>query len=141
MIPIQYKIWIHAIWTTKESIHYFTKQTRKEVLKIIENVGLRNAINVFEISVQTEHIHALLEVNPSQSISESIGVLKRTSATIINEKKIFPVNFGWGEGFYAFSVSDSRVEAQSNFIKRQDIFHETNSYEEEIQKLLKIHKI
>ena len=141
MIPIQYKIWIHAIWTTKESIHYFAKHYRKDVAKIIENVGLRNAINVYEISVQSEHVHTLLETNPSLAISEAIGLLKRLSANIINEKKIFPVNFSWSEGFYAFSVSDSRVEAQTNFLKRQDVFHETNTYNEEIEKLLKIHKI
>lgn len=49
--------------------------------------------------------------------------------------------FAWQDGYGIFSVSKSKVPDVVDYIKNQRIHHEKESFEEEYERLMKLHGV
>jgi hypothetical protein len=49
--------------------------------------------------------------------------------------------FGWQDGYGVFSVSKSKVPDVVDYIKRQREHHKKESFEEEYERLMKLHGV
>lgn len=88
-----------------------------------------------------DHIHILIGVRPSQSVSDLMQDIKGSSSKWINEKKFLKSRFEWQEGYGAFSYSKSQVNSVMDYIKNQEIHHQKKSFREEYIDFLKIFEI
>jgi len=85
-----------------------------------------NRWGMHELNIQKDHVHALVQLPPSVSVSEAMQVLKGgTSRTLRRE---FPEleEFIWGEsfwadGYFAESVGVVKEEALRRYIKEQGL--------------------
>jgi hypothetical protein len=68
-----------------------------------------------------------------------IGRAKGSSSKRLREKGI-PA-FAWQNGYGAFSVSESNVEAVKAYISNQAEHHRKFSYQDELRELLKRHRV
>jgi putative transposase len=50
-------------------------------------------------------------------------------------------NFYWQDGYGAFSVSPSELEAVKHYIEKQHEHHKSRTFQEEYREILKIHNI
>lgn len=78
---------------------------------------------------------------PTQSISDLMQYIKRSSSKWINEKKFLKVKVEWQEGYGAFSYSKSHVPNVINYIKNQEEHHKKESFRDEYLKFLKSFEI
>ncbi len=78
-----------------------------------------------------DHIHILVGMRPSQSVSDLIQKIKSNSSRWINEKKFLKVKFEWQEGFGAFSYSKSHVPNVIRYIQNQEEKHKAKTFNEE----------
>lgn len=89
----------------------------------------------------SDHIHILIGMRPTQSISELMQIVKANSSKWINEKKFLKVKFEWQEGYGAFSYSKSHVQNVINYIQNQEERHKTKSFQEEYLEFLEAFEV
>ena len=82
---------------------------RSELFGRIREYSLQNGIFIDRINGGNEHVHLLLSLGASQSISDVVGKLKGASAHWINRSGIRSFRFAWQDSYFAVSVSESQV--------------------------------
>ena len=106
------KIWIHAIWSTKERLPLIQSNVEKKIHDHICSQFIEAGCYVRIINGMPDHIHSLFMLNPQKSISEIIKHVKEGSSHWINEHDVIREKFAWQTGYAAYSVSESvcRIE-------------------------------
>ena len=84
-----------------------------------------------------DHIHILMNIKPSISISDLVRDIKAGSSGFISEKQWVHRKFQWQEGFGAFSYSEDQVENVISYILNQESHHKKTSFKEEYMDILK----
>ena len=85
-----------------------------------------------------DHIHILLGLNPSVSISDTVWEIKRSSSLFINNKNWYNKGqFYWQDGYGAFSYSKTQIDRVYNYIKNQYSHHKKSTFKEEYINFLK----
>ena len=83
-----------------------------------------------------DHMHILLGLNPSVSISDTVAGIKKSSTIFINQNRLVMGQFRWQEGYGAFSYSRSELDNVYKYIQDQDKHHARRSFREEYLGLL-----
>ncbi|MEC5126093.1 IS200/IS605 family transposase [Verrucomicrobiales bacterium BCK34] len=132
----------HCIWSTKNREAVIDSSIEESVWKIIAGTASVNEMHVLKVGGIENHIHALVQVPKSMSISEAMKRLKGGSSKEINHSDILPTGkFEWQEGYAAFSVSKSSVPALSEYISMQREHHQKFSFEDEYVQFLQRHEV
>jgi hypothetical protein len=84
----------------------------------------------YVVNGTADHIHLLINLPPSSSLSDAVRVIKTNSSRWMKEQK-GASKFGWQPGYAAFSVSQSNVDAVKEYIARQEEHHRSASFQEE----------
>ncbi len=79
------------------------------------------------------HVHALLRIPTNAALSEVVQKLKSNSSRWLRENGRW---LGWQEGYGAFSVSASNLEAVRRYIQSQPEHHRRGTFEDEFVALL-----
>jgi putative transposase len=66
------------------------------------------------INSAEDHIHIFIGLNPKQSISEIMRLVKGDSSEFVNKEKFTKRKFQWQEGYGAFNNSHSHIDAVVN---------------------------
>jgi putative transposase len=64
-------------------------------------------------------------------------LLKGESSHWINKQGLMPQKFGWGDEYFATSISHSMVGDVRQYISRQEEHHSKRTFEEEYQEFIK----
>ncbi len=88
-----------------------------------------------------DHLHLLIGMRPSQSLSDLIKQVKQSSSTWVNQRKLAVSKFTWQEGFSAFSYSKRDLPQVINYIRNQKEHHKKKTFREEYMALLKKYEI
>lgn len=84
-----------------------------------------------------DHIHMLVNLHPDVPLSELMRDVKGASSKFMGEHKDrFPMFNGWGEGYFACTVSPSNADKVINYIKNQKAHHAKLSTHDELRKIL-----
>lgn len=132
------KIWIHAIWSTKNRAELIDFSFEKEVYDFIyqELVDLGCPVRI--INGMPDHIHALFLLNPQKSITDVMKVIKGSSSHLINGSDLMLEKFAWQTGYAAYSVSESQLEKVFHYIKNQKTHHLKQTFQDEFDEFVKL---
>jgi REP element-mobilizing transposase RayT len=78
-----------------------------------------------------DHLHILISIKPSISLSDLVRDIKVNSSKFINDKHWIQGKFSWQEGFGAFSYSKSHLDTVVKYILNQEEHHKTKTFKEE----------
>ena len=81
-----------------------------------------------------EHVHLLVRIRPTISVSEFLSKLKSHSSGW--GKRQTKGRFAWQAKYGAFTVSESQVDRVRQYIIDQEKHHRKMSFEEEFEALL-----
>ena len=135
------KIWIHAIWATKERTPLINSVAEHKVHQYIAEQLREFGCPVRIINGMSDHIHCLFLLNPQKSMAEVIKQIKGSSSHYINQNNLIAEKFSWQTGYAAYSVSESVVEKVFTYIKNQKIHHQKKSFNQEYEEFLKLNKL
>jgi len=125
------KIWIHAIWATKERKPLIHKSLEQQVYQYIAEQLREQGCPVRIINGMPDHIHCLFLLNPQKSIAEVIKQIKGSSSHFINQNDLISDKFAWQTGYAAYSISESGVEKVFEYIKKQKSHHQKKTFQQE----------
>lgn len=133
------KLWIHAIWATKNRQELIDYSIEKKVYDYIREELIEIACPVRIINGMPDHIHVLFLLNPQKSITDVIKQIKGSSSHSINGENLILEKFAWQTGFAAYSVSESQLNTVYNYIKNQKQHHLKKNGQDEFDEFVKLH--
>ncbi len=104
------KIWIHAIWSTKDRLPLIHPAIEKEVHEYMRSQFVESGCQVRIINGMPDHVHSLFLLNPQRSVADIIKQVKGSTSHYINEQDLIKEKFAWQTGYAAYSVSESVLE-------------------------------
>ena len=119
---------VFAVKYRKGLIHSSFKE---ELYQYISGIIKAHNHKLLAINGMPDHLHILVGMRPSQSVSDLMQDIKANSSKWINEKKFLKVKFEWQEGYGAFSYSKSHVQNVIKYIQNQEKKHQVKSFNEE----------
>jgi REP element-mobilizing transposase RayT len=130
------KIWIHAVWSTKNRKPLMVKSLRKPIFDHIHQNALKKDIFMDTVNGHIEHVHCLFRLKNDQTIKEIMQLLKGESSFWINQQKLINTKFGWQDEYFAVSVSESMVNTVRNYILNQEEHHNKRTYAQEYKEFI-----
>ncbi len=131
------QIHIQVVFTVQNRECLIQNSWREDVHKYMSGIISKNGHKLLAINSMPDHVHILLGLRPTQSLSDLMQDIKGSSSKWINEKKLVRSKFSWQEGFGGFSYRKSEIPAIIQYILDQSIHHKRKSFLEEYQELLK----
>ena len=131
----------HLVFSTKNRIALVTAGIREDLYKYIGGIVRGEKGKLLEIGGMPDHVHLLVKLRPTITVSEMLNRIKAKSSKWINEEKAKLRKFGWQEGYAAFSVSESQVGRVRAYIRDQELHHKRQSFQDEFRALLDKHSI
>ena len=130
------RVWIHAVWSTKNREPYLQKAVRPIVFThIAENAKLKG-IYLDCVNGHTDHAHCLISLGGSQTIAKTIQLIKGESSLWINKSNLIKESFEWQDEYFAVLVSESQINAVRKYIDNQEAHHQKITFEQEYQEFI-----
>jgi putative transposase len=123
--------YIQFIFSTKRREKILNEKYNEELHKYIYIIAKDRKCKIYAINNVEDHMHILVSLNPTYSISKFIKELKSLASKFINEKGWYNTKFFWQEGYGAFSYSQSQVNTVIKYINNQKEHHHKKSFKEE----------
>lgn len=133
------KIWIHAIWATKERFPLIETKIERQVQEYMCNQFIEISCPVRIINGMPDHVHCLFLLNPQKSIADVIKQMKGSTSYLINEQNLIVNKFSKQTGYAAYSVSESGLEKVFQYIKNQKEHHAKRTFKQEYDEFLKLY--
>ena len=130
------QVYIHYVFATELRLRLLTEEMQKELYSY--STGIIKELNCFLqcIGGTDDHIHLLIGLHPTISVSEFAQKIKANTTRFINDKGWVHGKFKWQEGYGAFSVSQSGLESVRDYIQHQKEHHKKQSFSHEYESLL-----
>ena len=135
------RIWIHAVWATKNRKHLIHPRMERQLYEFIGVELKRMGCILSIVNGMPDHIHCLFSMPADLSVSEIMKQIKGSTSHFINHKDLIPEKFVWQNGYGAFSVSQSGVDAVYKYINQQKKHHQQHSFESEYTEILALHEL
>jgi putative transposase len=130
------QIHLQIVFAVQNRISLIQPSWKDELYKYMTGIVKENDHKLIIINGMPDHIHMLIGMRPSQSLSGLMQDVKGDSSKWINSKKFVKGQFQWQEGYGAFSYSKSHLPAVTNYIKNQETHHKKKSFIEEYKEFL-----
>ena len=120
-----YQNMFHLVWATKYRYKCMRQEKyRLAVRRALEAAASRYGIVFLELSVMSDHVHALVSAHPTMSASKALGLLKGASAySILHEfpqfRLRYPRGHFWARGKCGRTVGDVDKEVVANYVRQQ----------------------
>jgi len=131
------QIYIQIIFTVKGRENLISKIHREELHKYITGIVQNRGQKMFSIFCMPDHVHLLVGIKPSITISDLVRDIKAGSSNFINQQHWVKGKFNWQEGFGAFSYSKSQIDSVIKYILSQEEHHKKTTFREEYFDFLK----
>ncbi len=130
------QMYIQVVFAVKGRQNLIAEKYRNEIEKYICGIIKNNKSKALAIYCNPDHIHVLLGIHPSISVSNMLRDIKANSSKFVNDKKWFKGKFRWQEGYGAFTYSKSQIDAVVKYILNQPLHHKKITFKEEYLKIL-----
>ena len=125
------QIYIQIVFAVKGRQNMIAKENREELHKFITGIVTNREQKLLAIFAMPDHVHILVGMKPSISISDLVRDIKAGSSKFINDSKWINGKFNWQEGFGAFSYSKSSFDNVVKYILNQEERHKKKKFKEE----------
>jgi len=129
---------VHCVWSTKNREPCLTPDLRDRLWPYLGGIAKQNQMKTLAIGGMEDHVHVLLSL-PALSVAKAMQLLNGNSSKWLRETFPKMDSFAWQEGYGAFSIGMSRVDATVAYIRNQAEHHRTRSFREEFAAIVKRH--
>ena len=123
----------HIVFATKQREMTITESAKKELYAYILGMLRQRRCYLIRMNGIPNHIHMLVDVNPTISIANLVQEIKQGSSKWLKGNENFPKFRGWGEGYYAVSVGVGDIASVKQYIMNQEAHHDVNQFIDEIK--------
>jgi len=131
------KIYLHLIFSTKNRERSLPDDVRDDLHSYMGGILHGLGCSPIEINTEPDHAHVLFVMTRTETISNVVGQLKKSSNDWLRNRDPQFRHFYWQGGYGVFSVSQSAVEEVRQYIRDQREHHKQVSFQDEFRIFLK----
>ncbi|HEX4963890.1 MAG TPA: IS200/IS605 family transposase [Thermoanaerobaculia bacterium] len=131
----------HIVFSTKERVPLISEGLQESLYEYIGGILRGQRSILLEIGGMQDHVHLLAKLKADLAVAVAVRLIKTNSSVWINENRKIQGRFEWQAGYFAVSVSESRVAEVRRYIQTQREHHARISFRDELLKLLQKHRI
>ena len=135
------KILIHYVFSTKNREKIMTAPLQERLWAYMGGIAKGNNMKALAIGGIEDHVHLLISLPVTLSISKAIQLIKGGSSKWVHDTFPDYNKFRWQEGYGAFSVSVSQIKNTIAYINKQKEHHLKESFQDEYISVLEEHVI
>jgi len=115
----------HLEWCPKYRYNMFKGESNKKLCEeVLHEVAKRHNIEITELSVMSDHIHIVVVIPPTMSVSKALQLLKGASARELFKRRTYfrcryPRGNFWNPGKFYRSVGDADAETVLQYVRDQ----------------------
>ena len=128
---------VHCIFSTKDRYRLIPPEVQPRLWSYLGGIARNLEVKVFAIGGMEDHVHLLFGLPPVLTLAKVVQTLKANSSRWMNEEVRH--GFAWQEGYAAFSVSISHMEATIAYIRNQPQHHRKRRFDQEMERILAKH--
>jgi putative transposase len=133
--------YIHIVFSTKNRQPFIHPPVEAELHHYLGGICNNLGCQVIKIGGYTDHVHILCMLSRKIALMKLLEEIKSHSSKWIKTKGDSYRNFYWQEGYGAFSVNPSEVEAVVAYVTNQHQHHSKKTFQEEYLAFLKKYKV
>jgi len=131
------QLYIHCVFAVKYRKAVIQKDWEERLHKYITGIVQNNGHKMLAIESAYDHMHLLVGLNPNQSISDMMRLVKGDSSEFINKHRFTQGKFQWQVGYGAFTISRSQIDGVVKYILNQKAHHHKKTFQDEYLEILK----
>lgn len=123
----------HCTFSTKGRRQLITPDLQERLWPFMGGIAREQGFKALAIGGIEDHVHVLLSLSSIMPISKAIQMIKGASSKWVHD--IFPKHprFAWQEGYGAFSIGISQLDATIAYIHSQAEHHKQMTFQEEFR--------
>jgi REP element-mobilizing transposase RayT len=122
----------HIVICTRNRKPTITESYKRELYAYIFGIIKAKNCKLIRINGIANHIHILVDLNPTIALSVFVQELKRSSSAWLQASPLFPLFEAWGHEYCAFSKSTADKTSVVEYIKNQEVHHKVKTFEDEM---------
>jgi REP element-mobilizing transposase RayT len=132
---------IHLIFSTKNRVPLIAPEISEELYPYLATICSGCKSPAHKIGGVEDHIHLVCTLSRTITIAGLIEELKTNSSKWIKTKGKQFQQFGWQNGYGAFSIGQSQHEKVKQYIAAQKEHHRKLTFQEEYREFLRRYQI
>src|SRR5690348_18208871 len=129
----------HCVWSTKGRQQVLTPEIQARLWPYLGGIARANKTPALAVGGVADHVHILLSLPATLTISKTIQLLKGNSSKWLHEEFQDLRSFNWQEGYGAFTIGMSGVPETKSYITTQAEPHQKKSFQDEFRYFLDKH--
>ncbi len=134
-------ILLHVVFSTKNRTNLIAPDIETRLYHYVGGIASNLECRQLGIGGTRNHVHILASMSKKITVVEFLEVLKKESSKWVKTQGPLFEDFYWQDGYGAFSIGQSGVDALRVYIANQKTHHEAVSFEEEFLELLRKYDI
>ena len=122
---------IHCVFSAKGRCPPIPAARTTELHAYLGGIARGEGFSLMAAGGTANHVHLLVALPATCSLAHAVQKLKGSASRWMGD------GFSWHEGYGAFSVSPSQVEAVKGYIQNQEEHHRERDFEQELVALLR----
>jgi len=135
------KNYLHIVFSTKRRQKLIDGSMEGELYAYLGGICKRLACQPVIIGGHCDHVHILCLLSKNLMLAKLLEEVKSHSSKWVKTKGGLYKNFYWQDGYGAFSVNPSEVDAVIDYISKQKEHHVKRSFQDEYRAFLKKYRV
>ena len=135
------QLYIHCVFAVKYRMAVIQPTWEERLHQYITGIVQNNGHKMLAINSVPDHLHLFVGLNPKQSISDMMRMVKGDSSEFVNKEGFTKRKFYWQDGYGAFSNSRSQIDGVVKYIMGQKQHHEIMTFREEYLDILRKNEV
>lgn len=131
----------HCTFSTKQRRKLISPMLEQRLWPYLGGIARTNHFKALAIGGVEDHVHLLLSLPSTMPIAKAIQLIKGGSSKWVHDEFAEQRDFGWQEGYGAFSIGISQVPVTVRYIENQREHHRKKTFQEEFLAFLERHGI
>lgn len=130
----------HCVFSTKERRKTIAPEICDRLWAYIGGIARENGMTALAVGGAADHAHVLVALPATVTVAAAMREIKRGSSLWMHEACAMP-GFAWQQGYGAFSIGHSQIEATVRYIAGQQEHHRRRDFQAEFLAILRKHCI
>jgi len=131
------RLLVHITFSTKRREALIPEEIEPNLYAYIGGICRRMESPLLAMGGITDHVHLLVSLGKTVALADLMLNIKRDSSKWIKEQDPALSAFGWQDGYFAFSIGESVVDALRIYIANQNEHHKTVTFKDEMRGFLR----